>query len=289
VENLTGDDVDLKVPVSRDQIEELCKDLLEKSMVPITKALEMSGLAKEIVNEILMFGGLTRTPQIKAKLEAEGFSLLANINTDEAAAIGASYRAADLSSAFRVKPFGIKNASPLQIQVEFDREVTDEETGEKRMKHSKRILFGVGATYPQKKILTFNRYTDDFHFEVNYGDITEYKHFTSEAEAEYYKNMSNLMKIKIEGVNKALTDNEKKSSKGIKVHFKVDDSGIFTYTKVESLFEEDVLIPKPEKKEPTEEEKKEGIILLLHTNNNCCEEEKAKEECSMSTHNVFQA
>lgn len=256
IENLTGDDVDLKIPITREDLETLCSDLLDRSMEPVLKALDMSGLAKEIVNEILMFGGLTRTPQIKAKLENEGFTLLANINTDEAAAIGASYRAADLSSAFRVKPFGIKNASPVQIQVEFDRETTDEETGEKKIKHSKRILFNVGATYPQKKILTFNRYTDDFEFEVNYGNPAEYTHLTTDQ--AYYPENDNLMKVKISGVSKALTDNENKQTKGIKVHFKMDESGIFSYTKVESLFEEDVLIPPTPKKKEEEKVEKEG-------------------------------
>jgi len=258
IENLTGDDIDLKIPISREIIEGLCTDLYERVKAPVEKALEMSGLAKEIVNEVLLFGGLTRTPQIKAALEADGFTLLSNINTDEAAAIGASYRAADLSSAFRVKPFTLKNASPVQIQVEFDREIIDEETGEKKNKHSKRILFGVGATYPQKKILTFNRYTDDFNFEVNYGDVDDYKHFTSEQEKNYFKHDDkNLMKIGISGVSKVLGDNSEKQSKGIKVHFKVDESGIFSYNKVESLFEEDKLIevPKEEKKEEASEEK----------------------------------
>lgn len=27
------------------------------------------------------------------------------------------------------------------------------------------------APYPQRKVITFNRYTDDFEFQVNYADM----------------------------------------------------------------------------------------------------------------------
>lgn len=56
-------------------------------------------------------------------------------------------------------------------QVEFNREVEEEE-GIKTLKHNKRILFQRMAPYPQRKVITFNRYTDDFEFNINYGDLS---------------------------------------------------------------------------------------------------------------------
>ena len=35
----------------------------------------------------------------------------------------------------------------------------------------KRTLFQRGNGYPAKKVLTFNRYSDDFPFQVFYGDL----------------------------------------------------------------------------------------------------------------------
>lgn len=55
--------------------------------------------------------------------------------------------------------------------MEFNREVEEEE-GIKVLKHSKRILFQRMAPYPQRKVITFNRYTDDFTFNINYGDLS---------------------------------------------------------------------------------------------------------------------
>lgn len=47
-----------------------------------------------------------------------------------------------------------------------------EEDGVKTLKHSKRILFQRMAPYPQRKVITFNRYNDDFAFDINYGDLS---------------------------------------------------------------------------------------------------------------------
>lgn len=55
-------------------------------------------------------------------------------------------------------------------QVEFTRE--SEEEGIKTLKHNKRILFQRMAPYPQRKVITFNRYSDDFAFYINYGDLS---------------------------------------------------------------------------------------------------------------------
>lgn len=55
--------------------------------------------------------------------------------------------------------------------MEFTREVEEEESV-KTLKHNKRILFQRMATYPQRKVITFNRYNDDFVFNINYGDLS---------------------------------------------------------------------------------------------------------------------
>lgn len=55
-------------------------------------------------------------------------------------------------------------------QVEFTRET--EEDGIKTVKQNKRILFQRMAPYPQRKVITFNRYNDDFSFDINYGDLS---------------------------------------------------------------------------------------------------------------------
>ena len=50
--------------------------------------------------------------------------------------------------------------------------MTRSEDGDSEVtKTVKRTLFQRGNGYPQKKVLTFNRYSEDFPFEVFYGEL----------------------------------------------------------------------------------------------------------------------
>ncbi len=94
-----------------------------------------------------------------------------SINTDEAAAMGAVYQAASLSKGFRVKKFLIKDANQYPINVQFERHAdpTNENSEQKLID---RTLFNRNNLYPNRKVMTFNRHTDDFSFDVHYGDLT---------------------------------------------------------------------------------------------------------------------
>jgi len=63
--------------------------------------------------------------------------------------------------------------------VEFERKV--EEDGVESTRTVKRTLFSRLNPFPQKKVMTFNKHTDDFNFNVNYGDVT----FLSQSELAY--------------------------------------------------------------------------------------------------------
>lgn len=110
VENVMNDK-DLRVQVSRIEFEALCSDLLSPSRVfkPITDAIVSSGLTIEDLDQIVLFGGNTRIPKVQEVLSTNlnNKELSKNINTDEAAALGAAYRAAFLSKGFKVKKFRV--------------------------------------------------------------------------------------------------------------------------------------------------------------------------------------
>ncbi len=61
------------------------------------------------------------------------------------------------------------------MQVSFERvsmtKPAEGEEPEEVRKIVKRTLFYRGNPYPQKKVLTFNRYSDDFSFQIFYGDL----------------------------------------------------------------------------------------------------------------------
>lgn len=170
--------------------------------------------------------------------------LAKNLNTDEAAAMGAVYKAADLSTGFKVTKFITKDAVIYPIQVIFERATED------GVKLVKRTLFGLMNPYPQKKIITFNKHTSDFNFSVNYADLdylpeTEIKNIGSVNIAEYT----------LTGVEDAFKKNAGDSveSKGIKAHFGMDESGVLKLINVELVLEKTV--------NPEEEE--EGTLSKL--------------------------
>jgi hypoxia up-regulated 1 len=154
-----------------------------------------------------------------------------NINADEAAAMGAVYQAAALSKAFKVKPFVVRDAVVYPILVEFTREV-EEEPGIRSLKHNKRVLFSRMGPYPQRKVITFNRYSHDFNFHINYGDLG----FLGPEDLRVF-GTQNLTTVKLKGVGESFKKYPDYESKGIKAHFNLDESGVLSLDRVESVFE----------------------------------------------------
>ena len=167
VENVMNDK-DLKVPVTREEFESLSSDLLSERLIkPVKDSLEMAGMSLSQVHQVILFGGNTRVPKVQEVLSnfLEGRELGKSINADEAAALGAAYQAAYLSKGFKVKEFAVKDVNLFPIQVVFSREITSEDNpSEKSVKHMQRMLFGRGNIFPQKKLLTFSKHTNDFDF-----------------------------------------------------------------------------------------------------------------------------
>ncbi|XP_040181365.1 hypoxia up-regulated protein 1 [Rana temporaria] len=227
------DDIDFRTKVTRQELEELCEDLFERVPIPVQKALSGAEMNMDEIDQVIIVGGATRVPKVQEwLLKAVGKEELGkNINADEAAAMGAVYQAAALSKAFKVKPFVVRDAAIYPIQVEFTREVEEEE-GIKSIKHNKRILFQRLAPYPQRKVITFNRYTDDFEFDINYGDLG----FLDQEDLRIFASR-NLTTVKLGGVGESFQKNLDYESKGIKAHFNMDESGILSLDRVESVFE----------------------------------------------------
>lgn len=242
VENVMNDQ-DLKTPVTREEFEALSSDLLSNRLIkPVEDALKLSGLSLNDIHHVILFGGNTRVPKVQEVLSKflGGKELGKSINSDEAAALGAAYQAAYLSKGFKVKQFNVKDVNLLPIQVTFSREVTaDEDETEKTVKHMQRTLFGRGNVYPQKKVLTFSKHTNDFDFFVNYADLSS---FMTEEDISLVGPL-NVSRISLSGVQDVLSKHstsQTKESKGIKAHFKLDESGIIILDRVEATFEEKV-------------------------------------------------
>lgn len=225
------DDKDFKLLVTRKELEDLCADLYPRVGAVITRAVAVAGGAGAGARLVLAGGG-ARSPPVQAALtSAMGQEPAKSINADEAAAMGAVYRAASLATGYKVAPLNVKDAVVLPVQVTFTRHVDGAD------KLIKRTLFGPMNPYPQKKVITFNKHTDDFHFNVNYAELD---HIPSNELA--YIGSTNLSQVVLSGVGSALAKHqgENVEHKGIKAHFNMDDSGILNLVNVEFVAEKTV-------------------------------------------------
>lgn len=76
----------------------------------------------EDISQVVLVGAATRMPKVQEILsQYVKTELSKNINTDEAAALGAAYKAADLSQGFKVKKFVTRDAVVFPIEITFDR------------------------------------------------------------------------------------------------------------------------------------------------------------------------
>ncbi|XP_071176735.1 hypoxia up-regulated protein 1-like isoform X1 [Mytilus edulis] len=230
------EEIDFKTKVTRDELEELSKDLFEKVTKPIEEALKVSQITLGEIKDVILMGGGTRIPKVQEILKKYlgRTELGKSINTDEAAAMGAVYQAAYLGKGFKVKTFGVKEASIYPITVEFEKHRLAED-GSDSKRVVKRTLFNRMNPYPQKKVMTFSKHLKDFDFNVSYGDLD----FLSDFDKSSFQDLS-LAKFKLSGVEDAFTKHkEAGDSKGVKAHFRLDESGILHLDQVEVVFEKE--------------------------------------------------
>ena len=104
--------------VSREELEKFSSDLLERVPLPIEQALAASKMTMDEISHIIIVGAGTRMPKVQEILtKFTQRELGKNLNADEAAALGAIYRAADHSAGFQVKKFLAKDAVVFPIEV----------------------------------------------------------------------------------------------------------------------------------------------------------------------------
>lgn len=103
--------------ITRAQFEKISDHLLQKTLEPLRKAIKDSKLNINEIDEVLMVGGSTRIPSVKALVEKE-LNKKANtsINPDEVVAIGASIQAGVLAG--NVKDLLLLDVTPLSLGIE---------------------------------------------------------------------------------------------------------------------------------------------------------------------------
>jgi molecular chaperone DnaK len=107
----------LHATLTRARLEQLCADLIERSMGPVRQALRDAGLQPGQIDEIILVGGQTRMPAIQAAVRNFfGKEPNRSVNPDEVVAIGAAIQAGVLAG--EVKDVLLLDVTPLTLGIE---------------------------------------------------------------------------------------------------------------------------------------------------------------------------
>ena len=107
----------LDTSLTRAKFNELTADLVEKTMVPVKRALSDAGLKPSDLNRVLLVGGSTRTPAVQdAVKEYLKLEPSKDINPDECVALGAAIQGGVLGG--DVKGLLLLDVTPLSLGIE---------------------------------------------------------------------------------------------------------------------------------------------------------------------------
>jgi molecular chaperone DnaK len=107
----------MNITLTRAKLEDMTRDLVEKSVPPLEKALKDAGLKKEDIDEVIMVGGMTRMPLvIETVKNFFGKEPNRSVNPDEVVGVGAAIQAGVLQG--DVKDVLLLDVTPLSLGIE---------------------------------------------------------------------------------------------------------------------------------------------------------------------------
>jgi molecular chaperone DnaK len=108
----------LVMTLTRAKLEDLVRDLIDKTEPPVKAALKDAGLKPADIDEVILVGGMTRMPAVVEKVKAmfNGKEPHKGVNPDEVVAIGAAIQAGVLAG--DVKDVLLLDVTPLSLGIE---------------------------------------------------------------------------------------------------------------------------------------------------------------------------
>ena len=112
--------VHMDITVTRQKFEELTRDLIERTAMPVRTALNDAGLSFSQLSKVLLVGGSTRMPAVAELVrDLTGLQPSRNLNPDECVAMGAAIQGGTLGG---LSPFQgeilLLDVTPLSLSIE---------------------------------------------------------------------------------------------------------------------------------------------------------------------------
>ena len=105
--------------LSRAQFDELTRDLVDRTAIPVQNAMRDAGLTNADLGQVLLVGGSTRIPAVQDKVrQLTGKEPSKSLNPDECVAIGASVQGGKLAGDAGAGDILLLDVTPLSLSIE---------------------------------------------------------------------------------------------------------------------------------------------------------------------------
>ena len=188
--------------LSRAKFEDLIRDLVEKTAIPVQNAMKDAGLTNADLGKVLLVGGSTRVPCVQEKVrQLTGQEPSKSLNPDECVAIGAAIQGGKLAGDAGAGDVLLLDVTPLTLSIE-------------TMGGIATPLIERNTTIPTKKSQIFSTAADN----QTAVDIN-----VLQGERKFARDNKSLGQFRLDGIPPAL-----RGVPQIEVTFDIDANGIVT-------------------------------------------------------------
>ncbi|GIL71901.1 hypothetical protein Vretimale_636 [Volvox reticuliferus] len=233
---------DFQSSITREEFESLADDFFSRAVAPLKRIMERNGLQPEDIDAVELLGGGSRVPRLQAALSdvLGGRGLDRHLDADEAIALGAGLFAANLSTSFRLRKFGMVDMTMYGISLTLDHvllagdadaAVVEEAGGEPVMKV--RNLLPYMKKLPNKRVVKLERLAGDpLRFSLAYNISTPHGLPPGVKTPE-------LAEFEVTGIDGVIQ--RYNTSGQVSLRFEADYSGLLRLEKVEASVEYEVM------------------------------------------------
>ena len=199
-----GEPKHLDMTLTRAQFEELTKDLVERTALPVEKALSDAGLSARDLQKVLLVGGSTRIPAVSRKVtQLLGMEPSKNLNPDECVALGAAIQGGKLGgevvSGSTAAELILMDVTPLTLSIE--------------------TVGGVATHLIERNTTIPTRYSKVFSTAANFQTSVDIR--VLQGERQFAKDNKLLGNFRLSGIKRAMAGVPQ-----IEVTFDIDANGI---------------------------------------------------------------
>lgn len=194
----------MDIQLSRSKFEELTKDLIERTVIPVENAIHDAGLTKSQIDMVLLVGGPTRIPAVQDKVRTlMGKEPSRNVNPDECVAIGAAVQAGKLGGQLMAGSAAsemiLMDVTPLSLSIE--------------------TVGGVSSRLIERNTTIPTRHSQIFTTAGNFQTSVDIKVF--QGERKFTRDNKLLGNFRLSGIKRAMAGTPQ-----IEVTFDIDANGI---------------------------------------------------------------